>query len=175
MTHTAGAFIGPLTLETLSRRRVMLDPLELLPDRRIGHIVAADAADAVLVAPATARWLAAMANGLSDDVVTATCLATTRARGRRARPWMATCMPIPPRAPTCRRSQASAIASWSRRSGPWHPAASARAGWRSCPRSCDAVIAAIGTVRCAPRTARLWPPVVEPAHAARTWRAGTWS
>ena len=55
----------------------MLDPLELLPDRRIGHIVAADSADAVLVAPATARWLAAMANGLADDVVTATCLATT--------------------------------------------------------------------------------------------------
>ncbi len=42
MTHTASTFIGPLTLETLSRRSVMLDPLELLPDRRIGHIVAAD-------------------------------------------------------------------------------------------------------------------------------------
>ena len=77
MTHTAAAFIGPLTLETLSRRPVMLDPLELLPDRRIGHIVAADSADAVVVAPATARWLGAMANGLADDVVTATCLATT--------------------------------------------------------------------------------------------------
>jgi phosphopantothenoylcysteine decarboxylase/phosphopantothenate--cysteine ligase len=77
MTHTAGEFIGHLTLETLSRRRVMLDPRELLPDRRIGHIVAADAADAILVAPATARWMAAMANGLADDVITATCLATT--------------------------------------------------------------------------------------------------
>jgi len=77
MSRTATAFIGPLTLETLSGRPVMLDPLELLPDRRIGHIVAADSADAVLVAPATARWLGAMANGLADDVVTATCLATT--------------------------------------------------------------------------------------------------
>ncbi len=77
MTHTASAFIGPLTLETLSRRRVMLDALELLPDRRIGHIVAADTADAILVAPATARWMAAMATGLSDDVITATCLAST--------------------------------------------------------------------------------------------------
>ena len=77
MTHSAAQFIGPLTLETLSRRRVMLDPLELLPDRRIGHIVAADSADAILVAPATARWLGAMANGLADDVVTATCLAST--------------------------------------------------------------------------------------------------
>jgi phosphopantothenoylcysteine decarboxylase/phosphopantothenate--cysteine ligase len=76
MTHSAAQFIGPLTLETLSGRRVMLDPLELLPDRRIGHIVAADSADAILVAPATARWLAAMSNGLSDDVVTATALAS---------------------------------------------------------------------------------------------------
>jgi phosphopantothenoylcysteine decarboxylase/phosphopantothenate--cysteine ligase len=76
MSRTATAFIGPLTLETLSGRPVMLDPLELVPDRRIGHIVAADSADAVLVAPATARWLGAMANGLADDVVTATCLAT---------------------------------------------------------------------------------------------------
>ncbi|MDQ3449170.1 MAG: phosphopantothenoylcysteine decarboxylase, partial [Chloroflexota bacterium] len=77
MTHTAAQFIGPLTMETLSRRPVMLDPLELLPDRRIAHIVAADTADVILVAPATARWLGAMANGLADDVVTATCLASS--------------------------------------------------------------------------------------------------
>jgi phosphopantothenoylcysteine decarboxylase/phosphopantothenate--cysteine ligase len=77
MSRTATAFIGPLTLGTLSRRRVMLDPLELLDDRRIGHIVAADSADAILVAPATARWMGAMAAGLADDVVTATCLAST--------------------------------------------------------------------------------------------------
>jgi phosphopantothenoylcysteine decarboxylase / phosphopantothenate---cysteine ligase len=77
MSRTATAFIGPLTLEALSRRPVMEDPLELLPDRRIGHIVAADAADAILVAPATARWLGAMASGLADDVITATCLASS--------------------------------------------------------------------------------------------------
>jgi phosphopantothenoylcysteine decarboxylase/phosphopantothenate--cysteine ligase len=53
----------------------MLDPLELLPDGRIGHIVAADTADAILVAPATARWISAMAAGLSDDEITAACLA----------------------------------------------------------------------------------------------------
>ncbi len=76
MTHSAQAFIGPLTLQTLTRHKPMTDPLELLPDQRIGHIVAADAADLVLVAPATARWLSAMANGLADDVITATCLAT---------------------------------------------------------------------------------------------------
>jgi phosphopantothenoylcysteine decarboxylase / phosphopantothenate---cysteine ligase len=77
MSHSAQAFIGALTLETLTRRRPMLDPLELLSDGRIGHIVAADTADAIVVAPATARWLAAMAAGLSDDVITATTLAST--------------------------------------------------------------------------------------------------
>jgi phosphopantothenoylcysteine decarboxylase / phosphopantothenate---cysteine ligase len=76
MTHSAQAFLGPLTLQTLTRRRPMLDPLELLSDGRIAHIVAAEAADAIVVAPATARWLAAMAAGLADDVVTATCLAS---------------------------------------------------------------------------------------------------
>jgi phosphopantothenoylcysteine decarboxylase / phosphopantothenate---cysteine ligase len=77
LTASAARFLGPLTLETLTRRRAMLDPLELLPDRRIGHIVAADTADAIVVAPATARWLAAMASGLADDVITATCLASS--------------------------------------------------------------------------------------------------
>ena len=77
MSHSSQAFIGPLTLETLTRRRPMLDPLELLADGRIGHIVAADTADAILVAPATARWLAAMAAGLADDVITATAIAST--------------------------------------------------------------------------------------------------
>jgi len=77
MTHSAQAFLGALTLQTLSRHAAMTDPLELLPDQRIAHIVAADTADLILVAPATARWMAAMANGLADDVVTATCLAST--------------------------------------------------------------------------------------------------
>src|SRR5947208_16231251 len=51
--------------------------LALLPDGRICHIVVADAADVVVVAPATAHWLGSMANGLAGDVVTATCLATS--------------------------------------------------------------------------------------------------
>ena len=77
MSEAATHFIGPLTLEALSGRPVMLDPLELQPDSRIGHIVAADSADAILVAPATARWLGAMANGLASDIITATCIASS--------------------------------------------------------------------------------------------------
>jgi phosphopantothenoylcysteine decarboxylase/phosphopantothenate--cysteine ligase len=50
--------------------------MDLLPDGRIGHIVVADSADALVVAPATAHWLGAMSHGLSGDAVTAACLAT---------------------------------------------------------------------------------------------------
>jgi len=76
LSRSGREFIGPLTFETITRRKVMSDPLELLADGRIGHIVVADSADAIVVAPATARWIAAMAAGLSDDVITATCLAS---------------------------------------------------------------------------------------------------
>ncbi|HEY6058741.1 MAG TPA: bifunctional phosphopantothenoylcysteine decarboxylase/phosphopantothenate synthase, partial [Candidatus Limnocylindrales bacterium] len=76
MTPAATAFVGPLTFEALSRHAVDRDVLALAPDGRIGHVIVADAADAVVVAPATAHWLAAMAIGLAGDSVTATCLAT---------------------------------------------------------------------------------------------------
>jgi len=77
LTPAAARFVSPLTLRTLTGHAVDADLLDLLPDGRIGHIVAADSADAILVAPATAQWLGAMAGGLAGDVVTATCLATT--------------------------------------------------------------------------------------------------
>lgn len=77
LTPAATAFVGPLSFQALSRHAVETDVLALLPDGRIGHIVVADSADAIVVAPATAHWLGAMAHGLSGDVVTATTLATS--------------------------------------------------------------------------------------------------
>jgi len=77
LTPSATRFVAPLTLAALSGRPVESDVLALLPDGRIGHIVTADSVDALVVAPATAHWLGAMANGLAADVVTAACLATT--------------------------------------------------------------------------------------------------
>ena len=76
LTPAATRFVGPLTFRALSRHAVETDLLDLLPDGRIGHIVVGDSADAIVVAPATAQWLGAMANGLAGDVVTATCLAS---------------------------------------------------------------------------------------------------
>lgn len=77
LTPSAAKFVSPLTLAALSRHAVETDVLGLLPDERIGHIVVADTADAVVVAPATARWLGAMANGIASDTVVAACLATS--------------------------------------------------------------------------------------------------
>jgi phosphopantothenoylcysteine decarboxylase/phosphopantothenate--cysteine ligase len=76
LSPSAQRFVGPLSFAALSRHPVETDVLDLLPDGRIGHIVIADSADAVVVAPATAHFLAAMASGLAGDVVTAACLAT---------------------------------------------------------------------------------------------------
>ena len=76
LTPAAARFVGPLTFAALSRHPVETDVLGLLPDERIGHIVVADSADAIVVAPATARWLGAMANGIANDAVVAACLAT---------------------------------------------------------------------------------------------------
>lgn len=77
LSQSATRFVAPLTFEALTRHPVEVDVLALLPDGRIGHIVVADAADAIVVAPATAHWLGAMAGGLSGDTVTAACLATS--------------------------------------------------------------------------------------------------
>jgi len=76
LTPSAGRFVAPLALEALSGRPVESDLMALLADGRIGHIVIADTADVIVVAPATANWLGAMANGLAADVVTAACLAS---------------------------------------------------------------------------------------------------
>ena len=76
LTPSAAQFVGPLSFAALSRHPVETDLLGLLPDGRIGHIVVGDTADAIAVAPATAHFLGAMANGLAGDVVTATCLAS---------------------------------------------------------------------------------------------------
>ncbi len=76
MTPAAREFITPLTLQTLSRRRVATDLLDAADDAEIGHIRLADEADVVLVAPATAGLIARMAAGMADDIVTCTLLAT---------------------------------------------------------------------------------------------------
>ena len=76
MTDHAKDFVTPLTFRTLSRNPVenamFADPLEWKP----GHISLADAADVLVVAPATANIIAKMANGIADDLLSGVALAT---------------------------------------------------------------------------------------------------
>ena len=76
MTQAACAFITPLTLQTLSRHPVVTDPFALTGQWEPGHIALADKADLLLVAPASANTLAALAYGLANNYLTEIALAT---------------------------------------------------------------------------------------------------
>jgi phosphopantothenoylcysteine decarboxylase / phosphopantothenate---cysteine ligase len=76
MTARAQKFVGPMTFQALTRRPVFTDLFSLTEEAAIGHIQLADAADLVIIAPATASALARLAAGQADDAVTAIVLAT---------------------------------------------------------------------------------------------------
>lgn len=75
MTASAAKFVGPLTFQTLTRIRVLVDPLDPESVVDATHIRLTDEADAVLVAPATANVIAKIAHGLADDALTSLLLA----------------------------------------------------------------------------------------------------
>ena len=76
MTSAACEFITPLTLQALSHNPVHLDLLDTRAEAAMGHIELARWADVVLVAPATADFIARLAGGHADDLLTTLCLAT---------------------------------------------------------------------------------------------------
>src|SRR3954470_12152048 len=75
MTEAATRFIAPLTLQTLSGAPVALDLFDAAQEAEIGHIRLADEADLLVVAPATADFIARMAAGMADDLLAAVVLA----------------------------------------------------------------------------------------------------
>lgn len=76
MTSSAKQFITELTLQSLSKNAVFSDTFDERDPSVVSHIRLADAADLVLIAPATANVIAKMAHGLADDMLTTTLLAT---------------------------------------------------------------------------------------------------
>jgi len=76
MTAAAAHFITPLTLQTLSRNPVLTSVFDEKEGWRPGHIDLADRANLLLVAPATANTIAALAHGLASDALTEIALAT---------------------------------------------------------------------------------------------------
>ncbi len=76
MTEGAQRFITPLTLQALSGHRVSTELLDPEAEASMGHIELARWADTVLVAPASANFMARLAHGFADDLLTTICLAT---------------------------------------------------------------------------------------------------
>ncbi|MDC0662264.1 bifunctional phosphopantothenoylcysteine decarboxylase/phosphopantothenate--cysteine ligase CoaBC [Marinobacter sp. SS21] len=76
MTRGAEAFVTPLTFQALSGEPVRTSLLDPEAEAGMGHIELAKWADTVLVAPASADFLARLAQGMADDLLTTLCCAT---------------------------------------------------------------------------------------------------
>ncbi len=77
MTKNATEFIAPLVFETLTNRRCIVDTFDRNFQYDVAHVSLANAADLMLIAPATANVIAKLAHGLADDMLTTVTLAAT--------------------------------------------------------------------------------------------------
>ena len=75
MTKNATNFIHPITFETLTNNRCLVDTFDRNFQYNVEHVALAKQADVVLIAPATANVIAKMAHGIADDMLTTTVLA----------------------------------------------------------------------------------------------------
>ena len=78
MTENATKIITPLTLETLSRNKVVVDMWDVNRGYEVEHISLADWADVVLIAPATYNIVGKVANGIADDMLSTVISACTK-------------------------------------------------------------------------------------------------
>lgn len=75
MTKNAASFINPITFETLTGNKCLIDTFDRNFQFNVGHVAIAKKADVVLVAPASANVIGKMACGIADDMLTTTLLA----------------------------------------------------------------------------------------------------
>jgi phosphopantothenoylcysteine decarboxylase / phosphopantothenate---cysteine ligase len=75
MTEAAQAFITPVTMQALSNRPVMLSQWDAREPNNMAHINLSREADAILVAPASADFIAKLAQGRADELLSLMCLA----------------------------------------------------------------------------------------------------
>ena len=75
MTKSATNFIHPITFETLTNNRCIVDTFDRNFQFNVEHVSLAKQADVVMIAPASANVMAKLANGLADDMLTTTVLA----------------------------------------------------------------------------------------------------
>ena len=77
MTKNATNFINPITFETLTNHKCLVDTFDRNFEFNVEHVSIAKAADVVLIAPATANVIGKLANGIADDMLTTTVMACT--------------------------------------------------------------------------------------------------
>ena len=75
MTKNATNFINPITFETLTGHKCLVDTFDRNFEFQVEHVSLAEAADLMMIAPASANVIAKLANGLADDMLTTTALA----------------------------------------------------------------------------------------------------
>ena len=75
MTQNATNFIHPITFETLTNHKTLVDTFDRNFNYNIEHVSLAKKADLVLVAPASANVIGKIANGIADDMLTTTVMA----------------------------------------------------------------------------------------------------
>ncbi|MBO6108602.1 MAG: bifunctional phosphopantothenoylcysteine decarboxylase/phosphopantothenate--cysteine ligase CoaBC [Eubacterium sp.] len=75
MTENAANFINPITFETLTSHKCLVDTFDRNFNYNIEHVALADKADVLMVAPATANVIGKLANGIADDMLTTTAIA----------------------------------------------------------------------------------------------------
>ena len=76
MTEHATNFIHPITFETLTGHKCIIDTFDRNFEFHVEHVALAQKADVIIVAPATANVIAKLAHGLADDMLTTTILAS---------------------------------------------------------------------------------------------------
>ncbi len=107
MTAAAQQFVTPLTFQALSGKPVLTSLWEAASGDGMEHIHLSRDADLLLVAPASADFLAKLAHGRADDLLSTLCLARSLQAGRRARDEPRNvggpAHPAQPRAAACRR------------------------------------------------------------------------
>lgn len=77
MTRNATNFINPITFETLTDNKCLIDTFDRNFEYSVEHVSLAKKADVVLIAPATANIIGKIANGIADDMLTTTVMACT--------------------------------------------------------------------------------------------------
>lgn len=75
MTPNAVNFINPITFETLTQHKCLIDTFDRGFEYSVEHVALAKAADVVMIAPASANVIGKIANGIADDMLTTTVMA----------------------------------------------------------------------------------------------------